>query len=389
VLRNAGAARPRQTDLFARDDDRAYLIEAKWRKTPATVADVDALRARLDATLAHVVGVLVSVSGFSATAIERVETVRDRPVVLLDEDDVEMILGGIDLARLLRRKEAWLLIHGRVRPGHSKRLRRSDPPVRRDQYLADTDGERVPWTVSRGGFAAPAFSVELFDIDWVPAGGAGVTLDIPVTVASRAQLQDLLVTLVELGWSSRAGQWTLRQSESVWYGIGQSSLRRSLADQQARYRKAGPIHHTEQLVLADVCPGGWFTLTADLAARSQHVYATFLSAQLIGVPVDLRPLMRLCDRLDVDRELFFRPRNQPSVETRHLDRSSQPVELDVRGWVIDADPIIPEPSNGRGASSRRIRSGERTRTRCGSRMPSRGRCGTSSSSCATCVTGTR
>jgi hypothetical protein len=34
VTRNAGAATPRQTDLFARRGDDEYLIEVKWRINP-------------------------------------------------------------------------------------------------------------------------------------------------------------------------------------------------------------------------------------------------------------------------------------------------------------------------------------------------------------------
>jgi Holliday junction resolvase len=47
VTRNAGAATPRQTDLFARRGDEEYLIEVKWRNTPTDVSDLGDLNDRL------------------------------------------------------------------------------------------------------------------------------------------------------------------------------------------------------------------------------------------------------------------------------------------------------------------------------------------------------
>src|SRR6266567_4475695 len=65
IFVNPKTARPRQSDLLARSGQEVYLVETKWTKAKANVDDVDSLFRRLDDTPASVVGVLISVSGFT------------------------------------------------------------------------------------------------------------------------------------------------------------------------------------------------------------------------------------------------------------------------------------------------------------------------------------
>jgi len=60
---NAGAARPRQTDMYAQGDGVDLLVEAKDRERKVDVSDVDAMRSRLRRTTADVVGVIFTTSG--------------------------------------------------------------------------------------------------------------------------------------------------------------------------------------------------------------------------------------------------------------------------------------------------------------------------------------
>jgi Restriction endonuclease len=91
VLRNAGAAKPRQTDVMATDGDDYYLIEAKWTSRPANISAVAGLRDRLGRTQASTIGVLVSVSGFTPQAIAEAEQHRRQPILLFDGDDLDQV----------------------------------------------------------------------------------------------------------------------------------------------------------------------------------------------------------------------------------------------------------------------------------------------------------
>lgn len=56
VKPNAGAARPRQTDVLVSRGTDTYLIECKWRSSKADIDDIDSLRSRLQRTDPAVVG---------------------------------------------------------------------------------------------------------------------------------------------------------------------------------------------------------------------------------------------------------------------------------------------------------------------------------------------
>lgn len=72
VRHNAGTARPRQTDVFASRTTETYLVECKWQTDKADIEDLDSLRARLRRTDRSVVGLLVSMSGFTGTRVQDV-----------------------------------------------------------------------------------------------------------------------------------------------------------------------------------------------------------------------------------------------------------------------------------------------------------------------------
>src|SRR5436305_942512 len=69
VVLNPGTARPRQTDVLATKATETYLIECKYRHDKATIDDIDSLRARLRRTDGAVVGVLLSIAGFTGSVL--------------------------------------------------------------------------------------------------------------------------------------------------------------------------------------------------------------------------------------------------------------------------------------------------------------------------------
>jgi hypothetical protein len=238
------SARPRQTDLFASRGDTIYLIETKWRGKKADVDDIDSLYARLDAVPAHVIGLLVSYAGFTASVLDRVRERSARPVILVTGEELGAALQWDgDFVGLLRQKANSLLVHrdvpvdadvGRSRRARRPRVRASDLPSS-DRIFVLPDGTRSRWLACRGGFGMFTFVPELEDIDWVPASGLGVTLDIPLPVQDQATFLTLLNQLAAMGWVTPKGCWSIQQATAIWHGFGADALVEALRGWKARY----------------------------------------------------------------------------------------------------------------------------------------------------------
>jgi len=78
VTPNAKTAKPRQTDLFAKDDNLDLLVETKNQKRNVGVNDIDSLRSRLGRTTSDIVGAIFTTSGLTKGAIEEIEKDRTR-----------------------------------------------------------------------------------------------------------------------------------------------------------------------------------------------------------------------------------------------------------------------------------------------------------------------
>ena len=173
------AAAPRQTDLIATLGTSAYLVEARWRKATTTVADVASLFDRLDRLPSSMVGILISVSGHSGSALDMIEDDRRRGLIVpLDGAEVARLLSEpLDTRRTLRRKSHDLTVHGSLTaPGPSARdplrsadgqLRLADPGLR----FAGANGERSPRISAADNFLSATFTREILDIDWISGGG--------------------------------------------------------------------------------------------------------------------------------------------------------------------------------------------------------------------------
>ena len=338
------AAAPRQTDLIATLGTSAYLVEAKWRKATTTVADVASLFDRLDRLPNSMVGILISVSGHSIGALKMIEDDRHRGLIVpLDGAEIARLLSvPLDMRRTLRRKAHDLTVHGSLAaPGPSSRdplrsadgqLRLADPGLR----FAGTDGERSARISAVGNFLSATFTREVLDIDWVSGGGYGVSWDLPLEADTE---QDLFIALAELSaieWAGEAGHWCLSQRQRNWHGLGARPLADAISAREERYADLTDLHHTEQLTYADVCPEGFYTLSADLAADSEsgRIWHPVLSFQLFGIPLDLDPLKRLAEALAPAAETYFRPRSSEAVQRAYLERRDR-IELEVLAAIIE------------------------------------------------------
>ncbi|MFJ7212212.1 restriction endonuclease [Amycolatopsis sp. NPDC098790] len=366
VTRNPRTARPRQTDVLATRDGEIYLIECKWRSTKADIDDIDSLRSRLRRTERRVVGVLISFEGFTGSVVSDVEQHRSQPVLLISGDELRLAaIGLVPLSELLWRKRDALLTNGTVlldEPDAKRpKTRHIGLPVANLQFM-QSDGKRSQVIECAGEFGQFVFAHELPDIDWVAADGYGVTLDVAPRGLDEYGLLELVGKLAALGWATPDARWSVQQANRNWHGLGSAAFAEQLPRWDQRAKTPG-AYDSEEICYLDRCDGGFYTLTANLAAdRSRRATMITLSFQLEGIPLDSAPLVHLCRSIGVHEGLYWRPRGDRSV-TR--SRESRPLVADVRplaylvgpaGLVADdptewvsgiviANPFIAEPAD--------------------------------------------
>ena len=339
VVTNPQAAHPRQTDVYASRGAENYLIEAKWRSAVVGCSDIDDIRVRLQRQPGSVIGVLVTMGDVADEALREIERDRRMPVLVIDDRETEALVAGTaDLRRLLRSKHTQLTVHGRASglPANSFVASRRDQ--REPLQIVGVDGSQQPWLCGTGSFYDNVWALNLPDIDWIAAGGVGVSLDLPVRVHSLEDVLTICKELTAFNWLTHEAAWVLQQSPLSWNGVGRESMLAALNQRAARYAGLTGLHHREVLVISDECPGGWYTLVADLDARSQRAHHVDISLQLIGVPADPSEIQRLCGRIGVVDVGYFRPRIEKSVESFRL---SERVEVSPAAWVVEHEPDDP------------------------------------------------
>ncbi|MEV5083314.1 hypothetical protein AB0K74_32385 [Streptomyces sp. NPDC056159] len=332
---------------------RQHLTRAK-----VDIDVLDGVFRRIERTDPGVVGVIVSISGFSRTVIDEVGRTRRVPTLLVDENDLLQVLREpTSLPKLLQTKLEALVTHGRVHLAGTARTQeatgrpaRSFPPS--ELALQDLDGNRRSYLEVPGGFTPVVFATEVADADWAFGRGRGVCLDIPTAVRDEDGLIRLLHGLDELGLTSDRPTWALQQKDTSWFGIGADALVQALDDAAARTAALTAPHHTEQLAYTDTCLGGVYTLAAEItapistsdedepdcdtrAAAARRVARCQLSFQLPGTPLDSAPLQHLFDRFAATRQGYFRPLDGAAVGKTWLD--CQPVDLLAR--IVQHDPV--------------------------------------------------
>ncbi|MFE5893214.1 restriction endonuclease [Streptomyces sp. NPDC056462] len=340
VDRNASVAKPRQTDLVARYGETWYVIEAKWLSGPASVDVFDAVRSRMErAASSAVIGVIISVNGFTDDAVEDLRVRRDRgPILLFGEEELTQVLSTPrSLVNLLQVKREELITHGRVHLAAAPRPRRRRRPATdlpgSEVRLLDRDLQPLRYVTSGGGFGEFVFTEELPDVDWAFGSGSGVSLDVPVRPFNQDGIVELLYGLDSMGWTSAAPRWNLQQSGANWHGVGAREFVEALRAWKEREKTLDDAHDTEQVSYFDTCQGGGFyTLTASIAMHHfRSVYDCHLSFQLPGVPMDFQPIRHLFEQFDAVAFSYFRPLSSPAVVRHHPEER---VALEAVGYVV-------------------------------------------------------
>lgn len=91
-----------------------YLLEARWRQSPASGADIDSFAAKVIRKLDNTLGLFVSVNGFMSDAVVTRSTPRT-VLLLMDGADLMAVLEErIDLPLLLRRKNRHAAATGKI-----------------------------------------------------------------------------------------------------------------------------------------------------------------------------------------------------------------------------------------------------------------------------------
>jgi hypothetical protein len=326
VHSDAGIARPRRTDLFAYTERHQYLVEVKARGTKANISDLDGLRARLDRCPSGVVGVLVSLAGFTQPAVQAVAEHRSQPILLLGRHELESLAEDVeDMRALLDRKLSALTRDGKVDLAREPidQIRRYPGARPEDMFLAELDGQRLDWFTSGGDFGVFTFVQAVTDPTWGPGPETSTMVHMPVHVGSQTRILEILAGLDEAGWSSNMGRWCIQQSNVNWHGAGTRTLRGALERWDERYAGCEGLHYREEVCYADSFNDGFYTLTFDVAAdATRQIWYTDVSVELAGIPLDRQPLQALAEILGVREPLYLRVRDHPVLERcslRELD----------------------------------------------------------------------
>jgi hypothetical protein len=337
---NAGAARPRQTDLYARIDGLDLLIEAKNRRRRADVSDIDDLRSRLRHVTADVVGALFTTSGVTQGAIAAIEADRTREVLVFVREEVDWLREAPSrLHSLLSRKREELRVHGRAWFGPKpdrRRFKAGLPPAGVEFRVGQIAATCIE-SKTRGAHAAYVLNVP--DAGQGSTGGA--LLSVRLTLSEVDDVRAVLGYLHESFGLSERGMFSIHQSDCCWHGVGAQSFLRELEHWAERYEasEAKWLHHSEDVKYFDHLRDGWVLLSLRQRVnvptkddeRASYLHQSELSIQLGGVPIDMTPFVAL-SRYTGNEWAQFGFVVDKSVRIRRLKKK---IALDVIGEIVE------------------------------------------------------
>jgi hypothetical protein len=113
VTRNPETASPRQTDLFASNEQVSFMVEAKWTKKRTGLREISEVRDRLRRVPTDVFACVFSIAGFSDGALQNVSQERNQEICLFNKIEIRGIAdGSLSFHELLGEKRDWLRTRG-------------------------------------------------------------------------------------------------------------------------------------------------------------------------------------------------------------------------------------------------------------------------------------
>jgi hypothetical protein len=309
VHANPRMAKPRQTDISARRANRDYLIEAKWRQAAVDVADIDALRSRLNRTPSDVVGCFFSLSDYGKNAIAAVEGDRTREILLFNAAEIQNLARSPStLAQLIEDKRTSLRVHARVKFAGADAIHVLPAEIRLPSSVLQfwCNGSAIAYVASATDNMDIIFTQEHLD----PIGSSGdpeFALRLDLDVRHLSELRQVLGMLHNHLDLSAAGTFAIHQTKATWHGAGAEHFLAAAAGWQSRYRATAfeSFHHSEDLHYVDEFSYGRLVLTArQRVGESVFLHSAEAEIRLPGIPVDREPLLELC-RKTGNRDAFL------------------------------------------------------------------------------------
>lgn len=317
------AARPRQTDLLVEHEGQIYLWELKWHSRPTTIEHVHGLRDRVRQMRPGVVGVLCSVSGFAKPVLEDVARNRSIEILLVDGFEIYHVIDrGLDIADLLEKKRFQLTRRARVWFLED----RKSTPATRSSPLPRAQ-ERVGSSIER-----PYVSMEIREIEDILFTRHPLMFDeygpgVPVLRLRLDAIEDLKDLEHLLGILHKElrfvddPEFSIRQTNAMWNGVGAREFLKCAADIQLRYADAKTdIHHSEELWIFAEIPDGVMMLS--IRQRSSPPYRLDSGELMIRVatlPLDLGAYQRVAKAVGERRPGFS---IESPLETHHFHLSN-------------------------------------------------------------------
>jgi hypothetical protein len=329
----------RQIDLFVIRGRLSLLVEAKWTERPAQHDVLDAMNGRLLEAAPNVVGLVVSMSGFTKEVVKRVERSTGRPILLMDGDEVEHAAAGGGLYTLVQHKFDQLVRNRKVVFGSSGR----GVSVWMDEFpeaglrIVDAKGVQHPWWESESSYT---YCVPMLRRpDPALASEGAVRLDLSLELRDAGEVVALMKNLAQLGWLSTEGSWRIEQETVCWTGLGPAEFGRQLTKPEARYR-GRQFHQSEQAYFADESEDALLVLATEVSSTSDRLVRwcdlTFI---LPGIPVDDTPLESLVSELPIVGTPTFRIITEdPAYRSRLKSRAGN--RVDPVAFLIREEPYF-------------------------------------------------
>jgi hypothetical protein len=338
VIENPKSAKPRQTDLYVRDGAVDFLIEVKNRKRKIDIGDIDALRSRLARVSADVVGIIITKSTPTKSAVAHIEADRSREILVFIDNEIESVRSRRQNVRaLIERKRAALRVHGKAWFSIKRDLEFAESELPAGDLAFCVGQSNGSYFESQASFAAPLYAMEIPDTGWASLGGDGARLTIQLALSSVIELRDILGYLHKKFGLSRKGTFAISQRECCWYGSGADEFIAAIQNWRGRYNQSElkNFHHSEEIRYFDHFRNGWMELFAQQrvwvdAPRDSMLHQSELVIQIPGIPVNMLPFSKLCQYVGNEWAEFKYFSSRMTV-TRRLENS---LSIKVMGTVV-------------------------------------------------------